>query len=276
MVKIALGQVSAAEDREQNIMKAFELIEEAAEMDAKLICFPEMGFDIFFPQVIHDPTYFALGEPIPGPTTERLQEQARANQIAIVCNIYEKAAPGIFYDASPVIDTDGTLLGKQRMMHIAEFRHYNEKYYYKPGNSGYPVFETEAVNIGVAICYDRHYPEQIRLLTLAGAQIIVLPTATSTAFRGLPWETEIQAASIAKGVFIAVCNRVGIEDEITFFGHSFVTNPFGEVIVRASEDQEELLFADVDLELIDQARERWSFLRDRRPDTYGDLSRDLL
>jgi len=277
MVRIALAQIESADPvRAHNMDKAIELIKDASELNAKLICFPELSIDRFFPQKIHDPNYFDLGEPIPGPTTKIFQEQARNNSIAIVFNLYEKAAPGIFYDTSPVIDSDGRLLGTQRMMHIGESRYYNEKFYYKPGNSGYPVFDTEVLNVGLAICYDRHFPEQMRLLALAGAQIILVPTASSASFKGIPWKVEMQAASITNGVFIGVTNRVGTEDDMAFMGNSFATNPFGEIIAEASTDQEELLIVDIDLEQIDEARERWPFFRDRRPDTYSDLARDIL
>ena len=276
--KIALAQVSAANradknrPREKNIRNAFVLMEQAKREGASLICFPEMAFDRFFPRVRADKRYFALAEPIPGPMVERFQEKARALELVTVINMYERAAPGEYYDCSPVIDADGSLLEISRMMHIAELPNYNEKFYYWEGNTGFPVFNTGVAKIGIAICYDRHFPEQMRALTLGGAEVILVPTATSTPALREIWEIEMQAASATNQVFIAVVNRVGIEGEMAFFGRSFVTNPMGEVVARAKEGEEELLVAELDLSLIEQARQVLPFLRDRRPEVYGVLS----
>ena len=243
-------------------------MEEAKRRGASLICFPEMSFLLFFPRIRADSRFFALAEPIPGTTVERFQEKAKELGLVTIINMYERAAPGEYYDASPVIDADGTLLGKSRMMHIAEFPNYNEKFYYWEGNTGFPMFETRCAKIGIAICYDRHFPEQMRALTLNGVEVILVPTATSTSALKHIWEMEMQAASIANGVFIAVANRIEAEGEVRFFGKSFVTNPKGEIIAQAQGETEELLLVELDLTQIEQMRQILPFLRDRRPEAY--------
>ena len=270
--KIALAQVSASESREDNIRNAFVLMEQAKKEGASLICFPEMAFDRFFPRVRADKRYFSLAEPIPGPMVERFQKKAKKLELVTVINMYEHAGPGEYYDCSPVIGADGALSGISRMMHIAEVPNYNERVYYWEGNTGFPVFDTDVAKVGIAICYDRHFPEQMRALTLNGAEIILVPTATSTLALKHIWEMEMQAAAVANQVFIAIVNRIGIEGEMMFFGKSFVTNPTGEVIARAEEGKEELLVAELDLDLIEQARQVLPFLRDRRPEAYKTLS----
>jgi N-carbamoylputrescine amidase len=271
-IKIALAQVSAGDSREKNIQNAFLLMEKAKSENASLICFPELGFDPFFPRVRTDSKYFSIAESIPGPMVEQFQEKARELELVTVINIYERAAPGEYYDTSPVIDADGRLLGISRMMHIAELPNYNEKFYYWEGNTGFPVFNTRFVKVGIAICYDRHFPEHMRALTLGGAEVILVPTATSTAALREIWEIEIQAASVANQVFIAVVNRIGVEGKMEFFGRSFVSDPRGKIVARAKEGEEELLVVELDLDLIEQSRQALPFLRDRRPEVYGLLS----
>ncbi|MBI4553603.1 MAG: carbon-nitrogen hydrolase family protein [Candidatus Latescibacteria bacterium] len=270
-MRIALAQFTAESTRQDSVEKAFGMMEQAAQDGADVICFPEMAFDVFFPQFRADRQYFALAEPIPGPLVEQFQAKARALGLVTVINLFERAAPGEYYDCSPVIDADGRLLGKSRMMHIAELPRYNEKYYYWEGNTGYPVSLTRAGRIGIAICYDRHYPEHVRALALQGAQVMLVPTATSLPELGAIWELEMQAAAVANQMFIGVANRIGREGDLTFFGSSFAVNPKGEVIGRASNDREEILCVDCDLRLIEEMRQRLPFLRDRRPETYGML-----
>jgi N-carbamoylputrescine amidase len=212
---------------------------------------------------------------VPGPLTDRFQEQATSLGLATVINVFERAAPGRYYDCSPVFGTDGSYLGKQRMTHILEGPGYNERYYYWQGDSGYPVFEIGPARIGVAICYDRHFPEQMRALALGGADLIVVPTATASLeaqFRAV-WEVEMQAAAVANGLFVAVSNRAGVDDTLTFFGCSFAVDPYGQVLARAPENDVALLLVDLDLELVEEARRDMPFLRDRRPETYGLLAR---
>jgi beta-ureidopropionase len=248
---------------------------DAAHAGAQLIVFPEMSVDPFFPQYRADKRYFDWAGPVPGPLTDRFQEQAALLGIATVINVFERAAPGRTYDCSPVFDTDGNYRGKQRMSHILEGPGYNERYYYWEGDSGYPVFDIGPARIGVAICYDRHFPEGMRALSLGGAELIVVPTATAkleAQFRAV-WEVEMQAVAVANGVFVAVANRAGVDDTLSFFGGSFAVDPYGRVLARAPEDDVALLLVDLDLDVIEQARRDMPFLRDRRPETYGPLVR---
>ncbi len=270
-MKIACAQFSHVGEQAASIDKGLEWVGRAADQGADLIVFPELAFSFFFPQVRADATYFDWAEPIPGPTTERFQAAAADHGIVTIINAFERAAPGRYYDASPVIDSDGTLLGVSRMLHIAEEPGYNEKYYYWPGDTGSPVFETSAGRVGVAICYDRHFPEHFRRLALDGAELVVVPTATSTsedAFSRI-WEIEIQAAAVANQIHIAVANRVGRDGELDFFGRSFVVDPLGQVQARASAEAEELLIAELDRQAIERARRALPFLRDLRYDLFG-------
>ncbi len=270
-MKVACAQFQHVGEREKSIAKALEWVERAAGAGAGLIVFPELAFDFFFPQVRADASYFDWGEPIPGPTTERFQAAAAKHGIVTVINVFERAAPGRYYDASPVIDADGALLGVSRMLHIAEEPGYNEKFYYWPGDSGWPVYETKAGRLGVAICYDRHFPEHFRALALGGAELVVVPTATSMseqAFRDV-WEIEIQAAAVANQIFIAVANRVGIDGELKFFGESFIAGPDGMIVAKAAADEEELLITEIDRGVIEVTRRHVPFLRDLRNDLYG-------
>ena len=270
-MKVACAQFRHEGDREKSLKKGLDWVARAADQGADLIVFPELAFDFFFPQVRADASYFDWGEPIPGPTTERFQATAAKHGIVSVINVFERAAPGRYYDASPVIDADGTLLGVSRMLHIAEEPGYNEKFYYWPGDTGSPVFETKAGRIGVAICYDRHYPEHFRALALGGAELVVVPTATSMseqAFKDV-WEIEIQASAVANQMFIAVANRAGADGELHFFGESFIAGPGGQVISRAATDKDELLVTEIDLASIEGVRRHVPFLRDLRYDLFG-------
>jgi predicted amidohydrolase len=272
-MRIALAQVAVGPEREDNLQRAMHRMAEAAEAGAQLIVFPEMSVDPFFPQYRADKQFFDWGVPIPGPLTDRLGDQAAKLGLATVVNLFERAGPGRYFDCSPVFDTNGNYLGKQRMTHILEGPGYNERYYYWQGDSGYPVFDIGPVRIGVAICYDRHFPEAMRALALGGADLIVIPTATASLeaqFRAV-WEVEMQAAAVAHGLFVAVANRAGTDGGLVFFGGSFAADPYGRVVGRAPEDDAALLLVDLDLELVEYARRDMPFLRDRRPDTYGVL-----
>jgi len=272
-LRLALAQFAVGPQREDNVEKALRLMEDAAQGGAQLIVFPEMSVDPFFPQYRAEKRYFDWGGPVPGPLTDRFQEQATRLGIATVINVFEHAGPGRYYDCSPVFGADGSYLGKQRMTHILEGPGYNERYYYWQGDSGYPVFDIGPARIGVAICYDRHFPELMRALALGGAEIIVVPTATASLeaqFRAV-WEVEMQAAALANGVFVAVANRAGVDDTLAFFGRSFATDPYGQIVARAPENDVALQLVDLDLDLIEQARRDMPFLRDRRPETYGSL-----
>ncbi len=277
-LRVALAQLAVGPHREDNVQKALGMMADAAGAGAQLIVFPEMSVDPFFPQYRADKRYFDWGVPVPGALTDRFQEQSAILGLATVINLFERAGPGRYHDCSPVFDMDGNYLGKQRMMHVLEGPGYNERYYYWPGDSAYPVFDlgsthSEPVRIGVAICYDRHFPEAMRALALGGAEVIVVPTATASLeaqFRAV-WEIEMQAAAIANGVFVAVANRSGVDDTLTFFGRSFAVDPYGRVLARAPENDVALLLVDLDLDLVEEARRDMPFLRDRRPETYGVL-----
>jgi N-carbamoylputrescine amidase len=273
-LRVALAQVAVGPNREDNVQRALQMMDDAAQAGAQLIVFPEMSLDPFFPQYRAEKRFFDWGVPVPGPLTDRFQDKAARLNLATVINVFERAAPGRYYDCSPVFSAEGVYLGKQRMMHVLEGPGYNERYYYWPGDSGYLAFDLGSVWIGVSICYDRHFPEGMRALALAGAEILVVPTATASLeaqFRAV-WEIEMQAAAVAHGVFVVVVNRAGVDDTLTFFGSSFVVDPYGRVLARAPEDDVALLLVDLDLSLVEEARRDMPFLRDRRPETYGVLA----
>jgi beta-ureidopropionase len=278
-LRVALAQMAVGPEREENVSRALRMMADAAGAGAQLIVFPEMSVDPFFPQYRAEKRFFDWGVAVPGSLTDRFQEAAARLGLATVINLFERAAAGRYFDCSPVFDMEGHYLGKQRMTHILEGPGYNERYYYWEGDSGYPVFDlgpvrTEPVRVGVAICYDRHFPEAMRALALGGAEIIVVPTATArleAQFRAV-WEVEMQAAAVANGVFVAVANRAGVDDTLAFFGRSFAVDPYGRVLARAPEDDVALLLADLDLDLVEEARRDMPFLRDRRPETYGLLA----
>jgi beta-ureidopropionase len=273
-LRVALAQVAVRPEREENVSRALRMMADAAGAGAQLIVFPEMSVDPFFPQYRAEKRFFDWGVPVPGSLTDRFQEEAAGLGLATVINLFERAAPGRYFDCSPVFDTEGRYLGKQRMTHILEGPGYNERYYYWEGDSGYPVFDLGPTRVGVAICYDRHFPEAMRALALGGAEVIVVPTATArleAQFRAV-WEVEMQATAVANGVFVAVANRAGVDDTLAFFGRSFAVDPYGRVLARAPEDDVALLLADLDLDLVEESRRDMPFLRDRRPATYGLLA----
>ena len=245
MVRIACIQVGAERDRDTTFEKVENLLKTAASQKATIVCFPELTVDQFFPQYFGEKKYFALAEPFNGPVVHRFQKLAQKYHVGLIPNVYERGeAADTYYDTSPVIDCDGTLLGSQQMMHITEDPTEDEKFYYTPGDRGYNVFSLQELTIGVAICYDRHFPEYMRILTLKGAEIIVVPTATTGLHRAA-WEVEARAHAIANGVFVAYANKVGKEGQLHFFGRSLVVTPKGEIIAQASEDKEEVYIPSV-------------------------------
>ena len=268
-MKIALVQHRPTSDLERNLRRGLGAFEEAAAHGADLVVYPELAFTPFYPQRPAGPDVRQLAEPVPGPTTEAFQEAARRLGVVIVLNLYERAGNRL-YDTSPVIDADGTLLGKTRMMHITDYEGFHEKGYYAPGDTGAPVYDTAAGRLGVAICYDRHYPEYLRALALGGADLVVVPQAGAAGEwpDGL-FEAELRVGAFQNGYFMALANRVGEEDVLTFAGASFVADPFGRVIAQAPAGEEAILYADVDLSQCNGAPARRLFLRDRRPEAYG-------
>jgi len=272
-MRIALIQQHATRDRADNLRRGLAALHQAARQGATLAVFPELSFEWFYPQQPAGPGRDALAEPLDGPTVRAVQEQARALGLVVVMNFYERAGDRR-YDCSPVIDADGSLLGVTRMMHITEYACFHEQGYYDPGDTGAPVYDTAAGRIGVAICYDRHFPEYLRALALGGADLVVVPQAGATGEwpDGL-FEAEMQVAAFQNGYFAALCNRVGQEDCLAFAGESFVCGPDGAVVARAPAGRDALLVADLDLAAARSSHARRLFLAHRRPDQYGAVVR---
>jgi predicted amidohydrolase len=267
-MKLALIQQKATNDKKTNIEKGLTAVKEAAGNGANIICFAELAFTPFYPQKPAGNNILDLAEPIPGPTTEVFAALAKELGVVIVLNLFEHDGDKT-YDSSPVINIDGKILGTTRMLHITEYACFHEQGYYKPGNTGVPVYDTPFGKIGVSICYDRHYPEYMRALALNGAEIVFIPQAGAVGEwpEGL-YEAEMRVAAFQNGYFTALCNRVGKEECLTFAGESFVCNPGGKVIARAGEGTEEILYCDIDLELVKNSHAKKLFFRDRRSELY--------
>jgi N-carbamoylputrescine amidase len=269
-MKIALVQQKASRDKQQNAARGLEAARKAAGEGAEVVGFAELAFERFYPQRPAAGDVKHLAEPVPGPVTESFQELAAELGIVVVLNLFEREGDKTF-DTSPVIDADGTLLGRTRMVHITEYDCFHEQGYYDEGDKGAPVYSTRAGKIGVAICYDRHYPEYMRALALNGAEVVVVPQAGAVGEwpEGL-YEAEMRVAAFQNGYFTALCNRVGEEEYLTFSGESFVCAPSGCVIERAPALEETILHAELDLEAVAHSHARELFLRDRRPELYAD------
>jgi predicted amidohydrolase len=268
-VKIALIQQHASEDKADNIDRGLQAFDTAAANGAAVVVFAELAFERFYPQRPAGDDPHRLAEPVPGPLTEAFSDRARRHGVVAVLNLYERDG-GNAYDCSPVIDADGRLLGRTRMIHITEYACFHEQGYYTPGDTGAPVYDTKAGRIGVAICYDRHYPEYMRALAVAGADLVVVPQAGAVGEwpEGL-YEAELQVAAFQNGYYAALCNRVGEEDCLTFSGESFVCAPDGRVIARAPSMADTILYADLDLSTTGTSHARRLFMRDRRPELYA-------
>ncbi len=272
-MKIALIQQHATWDQDSNRTRGLQAAREAAAAGAQIIAFAELAFDRFYPQVPATLENLDRAETIPGPTTDAFCALAAELGVVIVLNVFERGAgdPGPTFDSSPVIDADGTILGITRMVHITEYEFFHEQGYYAPGDRGVPVYETRFGRIGVAICYDRHYPEYMRALAVQGAEVVFVPQAGSVGEwpAGL-YEAEMRVAAFQNGYFTALCNRVGDEEKLVFAGESFVCAPNGEVLARAGEGTDEILYCDLDLGQVPASNARRLFLRDRRPELYED------
>jgi N-carbamoylputrescine amidase len=259
---------------ERMLAKHLPFIEEAGKQGVKILCLQELFNGPYFCPS-QDSKWYEMAEPIPdGPTTRLMQEYARKHQMVLVVPIYEKEMTGVYYNTAAVIDADGTYLGKYRKHHIPQVAGFWEKFFFKPGNLGYPVFKTAYANVGVYICYDRHFPEGARALGLAGAEIVYNPSATVAGLSQYLWELEQPAHAVANGYFVGAINRVGTEAPWKigrFYGSSYFVNPRGKLIAKATEDQDELLIGDLNLDEIREVRDLWQFYRDRRPETYGAL-----
>jgi N-carbamoylputrescine amidase len=269
-VKIALVQQHASSDKSDNVNRGLAAVDAAAAAGADAVVFAELAFERFYPQRPADGDPHRLAETVPGPITAAFAGRAKQHGVVIVLNLYERAGARA-YDCSPVIDADGRLLGRTRMVHITDYACFHEQGYYTPGDTGAPVYDTKAGKIGVAICYDRHYPEYMRALAVAGADLVVVPQAGAVGEwpDGL-YEAEMRVAAFQNGYYTALCNRVGEEDCLTFSGESFVCSPAGEVIARARGLEDAILYADLDLAAAARSHARRLFLRDRRPDLYAE------
>ena len=269
-MRLALAQQSASPDRDSNLQRALDAMDRAKAAGADVVAFPELAIDLFFPQRPDDPTAAGRAETIPGPTADVIAAKARDLSLVTVFNMYERDDQGRHFDSSPVFDSDGTLLGVTRMIHITEYACFHEQKYYQPGDRGAPVYQTKAGAIGVAICYDRHYPEYMRALGVGGAELVIIPQAGSLDEwpEGL-YEAEVRTAAFQNGYFAALCNRVGEEERLTFAGESFVVNPHGQVIDRGKRLTEDLIVTDLDLRQCATSPARTLFWRDRRPELYA-------
>jgi N-carbamoylputrescine amidase len=268
-VQIALIQQHATRHRPENLARGLAALETAARHGAQLACFAELGFEWFHPQRPASENVRDLAEPIDGPTVRAVQRAARELGLVVVMNLFERDGDRTF-DSSPVIDADGTLLGVTRMVHITEYACFHEQGYYTPGDTGAPVYRTRAGAIGVAICYDRHFPEYMRALALAGADLVLVPQAgVAGEWPAGVYEAELQVAAFQNGYFAALCNRVGAEDCLTFSGESFVCAPDGRVIARGPAGEDAIVYADIDLADAQSSHARQLFLRHRRPELYG-------
>ena len=280
-VKVGLVQMSCSGDARLNMEKAISGIRDAASKGANIVCLQELFTSLYFCDV-EDYENFKLAEPIPGPSTDTLSAVARELGVVVIASLFEKRAQGLYHNTTAVLDADGTYLGKYRKMHIPDDPAYFEKFYFTPGDLGYKVFKTKFATLGVLICWDQWYPEAARLTALMGAEILFYPTAIGWATaqdeatnteQYNAWQTIQRSHAVANGVHVVSVNRVGLEQDgaMKFWGGSFVSNPFGSLIVKATHDQEEVIVTELDLAKTDSYRTHWPFLRDRRIDSYGEI-----
>jgi N-carbamoylputrescine amidase len=281
---VALVQMSGAPAKARNVEKALARISEAASAGANIVCLQEL-FAGQYPCQTEDHARFDQAEPIPGPTADALAEAARTHQVVVVGSLFERRAAGLYHNTAVVFDADGSLVGKYRKMHIPDDPLYYEKFYFTPGDLGFSAFDTRYGRVGVCVCWDQWYPEAARLTALSGAQILFYPTAIGWlpgekeefgASQHSAWETMMRSHAIANGIFVAAANRTGREGDLEFWGASFLADPNGNVLARAAHEKEETLLVECDFDKIDVVRTHWPFLRDRRIDAYGDLTKRFL
>ena len=267
---------SIADIQAAMVEKHINYIEDAGKKGVQILCLQEIFNGPYFCPS-QDPRWYEAAESVPGPTTERIASIAKKYAMVVIVPVYEREMSGVFYNTAAVYDADGTYLGKYRKQHIPQVNPgFFEKFFFKPGNGGYPVFKTRYATIGVYICYDRHFPEGARCLGLNGAQIVFNPSATVAGLSQYLWKIEQPAHAVANGYYMGCINRVGVEAPWNigkFFGTSYFVNPRGETIAQASEDNDELLVSDLDLGMIEQVRSVWQFYRDRRPEAYPEISK---
>ncbi len=280
-VRLAIVQMFGNQSREINVARAIERIENAARDGAQILCLQEL-FTGPYPCQSEDHRHFAWAESIPGPTTDELSAIASKHEMVIVVPLFERRAPGLYHNSVAVIDADGTIAGMYRKMHIPDDPLFYEKFYFTPGDLGFRVIKTRYAKLGIGICWDQWYPEAARLFSLAGAEILLYPTAIGWIHREKAengkwqhqsWQTMMRSHAIANGLWLGAPNRVGIEDGLEFWGGSFIASPHGELIAEANHNDEATLFANCDLSFSDDVRTHWPFLRDRRIDAYHDLTK---
>ncbi|MBX3421456.1 MAG: carbon-nitrogen hydrolase [Pirellulaceae bacterium] len=284
VVQLALVQMTCTHDKQHNLDKAIECIAQAASDGANIICLQEV-FNTQYPCQSEVHAQFELAEPVDGPTSRRLSHAARQHGVVIVCSIFERRAQGLYHNTALTFDADGQRVGLYRKMHIPDDPLYYEKFYFTPGDLGFTVARTRYGCLGVGVCWDQWYPEAARLLALRGAEILLYPTAIGWIHQereqyGMvqhdSWETAMRGHAIANGCFVAAANRVGVEGGLQFWGASFVADPHGQLLRRASHTEEEIILVACDLNSIDSVRTHWPFLRDRRVDAYGDLTKRFI
>jgi len=269
LIKVAGIQMFCSEEKERNVDKAVRLAEIAAEKGAQIICFQELFSTHWFPREM-DRRHFTLAENLKGPSLGRMRDVARTHEIAVVCPFFEEGEEGGFYNTAVVFDAGGEILGRYRKIHVPQIPLWEEKYYFAPGNLGFPVFRTKFATIGVQVCWDNFFPEGSRILALKGAQIIFSPTAAAFASQKR-WETVISGNAISNGVFVFRVNRVGSEEKQDFYGKSFCVSPDGEMVDRPTGMKEGIALVEMDLGDVERVRREWSFFKDRRPETYGEI-----
>ena len=283
-IKVAAIQMSCSADIEANVKKACVAIESAAADGARLVCLQELFNSLYFCQS-EDHEKFKLAEALDGPTIKAICKTAKAAGVVVVAGIFERRSAGLFHNSAVVIETDGSVVGTYRKMHIPDDPYFYEKFYFTPGDLGFQSFQTSVGKVGVCICWDQWFPEAARLTALTGADFLIYPTAIGwqapekeqfgEAQRNA-WQTMMRSHAIANGIFVIAPNRVGVEDNIEFWGSSFIADPYGEMLAVAKDNGDENLMADCDLGLIETARTHWPFLRDRRIDAYGDLTKRFI
>jgi N-carbamoylputrescine amidase len=280
-VQLALVQMSCTSNKQENVDKAISQVASAAQQGAQIVCLQEL-FPGPYPCQSEDYLQFDWAESIPGPTSQRMSEAARRHGVVVTGSLFERRAHGLYHNTAVVFDADGSQVGFYRKMHIPDDPLYYEKFYFTPGDTGFTVARTRFATLGIGVCWDQWYPEAARLFALRGAEILLYPTAIGWygpdkpslgASQHAAWETMMRSHAIANGVFVGAANRVGQENSLEFWGASFVFDPAGNLLLRASHQSEALVQVTCDLNLIDATRTHWPFLRDRRIDAYGDLTR---
>ena len=272
MLRIALIQMTCKDEPKPNVAKAVKMIDRAAAKGAKVVALQEIFHTPYFPNRPRNKKYFDMAEPIPSPTTDRIAAKAKEHEILIMAPVFEKEMAGVYYNSAVLLGPDGGIIGKYRKMHIPHSDNFIEKYYFKPGNLGFPVFDTPFGKIGILICYDRHFPEGARALGLGGAELVLIPVASPRPTAGEVFVKELMGMAIANQYFVAAVNRVGKEAKDQFFGSSLVCDPRGNVVAKAGGKKDEVLITDIDLSQVAATRNNWLFYRDRRPDAYAALT----